>query len=341
MKKIKWKLIYNIVIIVFIAGVIYYFCFSKNGLTDLYKNYEQFSFGWLFVATVAQLINLIIEVFIVHTFAISAGEKKYTLKKSIRVAFVGQFFNSVTPSASGGQPMQVYVMNKQGVGTGRATSALTQKFLVYQSTLVMYSIFAMLFSFRYFFHLDKGILFWSLIGFAVQAFAILIILFFSFNRKATMHIISGFFKLLGKMHFIKNPEEKIKGLKVQLLAFHEGNHNLYKNKKLLIISYILTLLQMTIAFMIPYFVYKSFHLSGKRAIDMLCAQTFTIMSTSFFPIPGASGANEGMNMVFLNRFFTQETIKPAVIIIRLISYYLTILVSAPFAYSIKSTKKTK
>jgi uncharacterized membrane protein YbhN (UPF0104 family) len=98
---------------------------------------------------------------------------------------------------------------------------------------------------------------------------------------------------------------------------------------------------MTVVFIIPYFVYKSFHFVGANPLHIISAQAFTIMSTSFFPIPGATGANEIASMTFLGGFFTELTIKPAVLLLRIISYYLTIIISAPFAYTIKNVPKRK
>ena len=59
-------------------------------------------------------------------------------------ATVDVYKRQVTPFATGGQPMQVYCMSKYGVEPGKGVSALTQKFVVYQSTLVAYSAAALL-----------------------------------------------------------------------------------------------------------------------------------------------------------------------------------------------------
>jgi uncharacterized protein (TIRG00374 family) len=336
-RKINGKFIYNFILALLIICVFAYFCISKDGLIDLSKNAKQFTISWLIVAILFNFIYIGIDAILTYLFTFK-GEKKYTIKNAIKTSLVGQFFNAVTPSASGGQPMQIYVMSKQGVGTGMATSALIQKFLVYQNVLVAYSIFAIILKFSYFSSLDKYILLGAILGFTVQACVIVVLILFSFNEKATIKLISAIYSVLAKLHIIKDLSSKIDGLKKQLSAFHEGNRKLYKDKSLLIKTYIFTFLQLTSMFVIPYFVYLSFNLSGASLIDIICAQAFVTMTTSFFPIPGASGATEGAGLIFLGGVFTKETIKPAVVIFRLISYYLTVLVSAPFAYLTKGKK---
>ena len=97
---------------------------------------------------------------------------------------VGQFFSAVTPGASGGQPMQMYLMIRQKIDPGIATSALVQKFLVYQTTLTAYSAVAILICFPMFYNSLNSLL-WTLaiLGFVAQAIVIVLLLLFSFNKK--------------------------------------------------------------------------------------------------------------------------------------------------------------
>ena len=147
------------------------------------------------------------------------------------------------------------------------------------------------------------------------------------------------FTLLAKIRIIKKPEEKIRNYERQLIIFHRGNKDLYKNKYLVLETYVLTAIQLTAMFLIPYCIYRAFHFQGQPAIDMICAQSFIMMSSSFFPIPGASGATEIASAVFLNPFFNESTIKSAIALSRFITYYFTIMVSAPFSYSTKKEPK--
>jgi uncharacterized protein (TIRG00374 family) len=336
-KKINAKMIYNFIITLFVVGLFIYFCFSENGLIDLSKNAKQFKKSWLIIAVLFHFVNLSIDAFLIYLFVFN-GEKNYSIKNAIKASLVGQFFNSVTPSASGGQPMQVYVMSKQGVGAGHSTAALIQKFLLYQNVLVGYCIFAFFIKFDYFIALDSRVRIWAIFGFIIQSLMVFALLFFSFNEKMTMRFIFMIFSLLGKLRIVKNPDEKVQGLQKQLKAFHDSNRDLYKNKSLLVKTYIFTIIQMTATFLIPYCIYKSFNLCGATLLDIVCVQAFITMSTAFFPIPGASGATEGAGMIFLNDFFTKTTIKPAVVMTRFISYYLTILISFPSSRMKKDKK---
>ena len=62
--------------------------------------------------------------------------QKSGLLKCIGYSFVGFFYSGITPSASGGQPMQLYYMKKDGNRLGDSTVALMVTALCYKLALV-------------------------------------------------------------------------------------------------------------------------------------------------------------------------------------------------------------
>lgn len=332
------KNIFNLIVCLMIIGIFLYLCFSDHGFLDLIKNYRQFNMSWLLIAGLLQLGSIIIDIYLVHLF-ICLHYKTYSIKNSIQTSMVGQFFTLVSPSGAAGQPMQIYTMSKQGIDAGIATSSLIQKFLVYQVALTFYSASAIIFRFSYFnAMLDK--LMWSVtvISFFIQACVVGVIFLFSFNKPLTHRIIVFILNLLGKLHLVKHNKEKVDKIENQLDLFHSANKELYKNSKLLIKAFVITLVQLTLMFLVPYCVYKSFKLSGASVIDLICAQSFIVMIGHFIPIPGASGIAEGTSFLILSTFFNTTTIKSAVLITRIFSYYFTIVVTAPFSRITKYNK---
>lgn len=336
-KKISTKVILNILLVIFLVSLFAYLCFSDNGLIDLIKKSKGFNKPWLGMAFLCHLINIFIDIYLVYKFT-SNMDKNYTLKKAIRSAMIGQFFSAITPSSSGGQPMQVYAMSKQGVDSGISTSALMQKFLVYQTVLTFYSMVAILIRIDYFNSLNGLVWSITLTGFILQAVVIAAVLLFSFNKKITFKIISWLFRLLGKMRILKNVDEKIEKINEQLVLFHESNKALYRDKYMFLKTYVLTAIQLTAMFSIPYCIYRAFHLYGASVVNMICAQSFVTISSCLAPIPGASGVAEGASSIFLSPFFDEFTIKSAVALSRFITYYFTILISLPFSRFVKKEK---
>ena len=325
-KILNKKNVFNMIMLILSVSILVYFCISENGLIDLIKNSKEFNKLWLFMAVTCHLLNIFIDTYLIFRF-VNTTEKFYSFKNAFKSCMVGQFFSAVTPGASGGQPMQVFSMSKQGIDPGHSTSALVQKFLVYQSTITIYGALAIFLKLHLFngdvINVMRGL---SIFGFCSQAFVIVILLYFSLNKKSASNMLKNIFKLLAKIHIIKNPDEKIKHAEIQLEYFYVNNNRLYRNQALVLETYVLTAIQITCIFVIPYCIYRSFHLYGASIFDMIASQAFVTMVSSFIPLPGGSGAAEGGFLVFFSNFFTEQTIKPAALLWRIITYFFTILI---------------
>ena len=337
-KKRNGKSIFNISVIVISLGIMVYFCVSENGVIDLIRTAGNFDYGWLIMAIVCNAVNILIDAYLIYRFTRNSCPT-FNFRTAFKTSMVGQFFSAVTPFSTGGQPMQIYVMSKRGVKPGIGTSALVQRFVVYQSTLVAYSILAIAILANSP-NSNFSPLMWSfaVFGFASQAFVILMLLLFSFSRKLTHSLLNLAGKLLSKMH-MKNLENKLHGFEEQLTMFHESNRELYKNRKLVVETYVLTVVQLTAMFIIPYCIYRTFNLSGGRILDMISSQAFVTMATCFIPLPGAAGASEVSFMGFFASLFPPETMKSAVLLWRVITYYGVILFCAPFSRLAKHRKE--
>ena len=330
-RKIQGKTIFNATVIILSLLILAYFSLSENGLSDLIENFKTMDTGFLIMAIFCNLINLLIDAFLIYILT-KSSYKSYKFRSAFRCSMTGQFFSAVTPFSTGGQPMQIYLMSKQGVEPGVSTSMLVQKFLVYQSTLTTYSALSILLLFNFLGQSMNSIMMsFAIFGFLSQGFVIFLLLLFSFNKKLTHLTLSGGAKLLSKFKLIKNPKQKIDELEKQLITFHESNKELFKNRKLLLTSYVLTTVQLTAIFIIPYCIYRAFNLYGAKPVDMICSQAFVTMTSCFIPLPGAAGASEVSFVGFFSMYFSPETIKSAVLLWRIITYYSIILFTAPFS----------
>ncbi len=325
-------MIFNIIIIGVTIFLVVYFVFSEDGLVDLLSSGLEISVWWIVAAVCLHLLNISIDATVIYLF-LRQNVPDLKVKTALTASMVGQFYCAVTPSATGGQPMQVLMMTRAGIKGSVTTSALVQKFLVWQFTLAVYFIVAVVARFSFFReNLDTHM--W-----AAQMIMLGILLLASFAKNFTYKTVSGIFKLLGKMRILKNVDNKIKSLEDILTSFNESNRCLIKNKPLLIKAYILTAIQMTALFLVPYFIAMSFHIPDLNIFDMLCAQSYVNMVSSLVPLPGGSGAAEYCFSTFFMTYISADTMKTSILLWRTITYYGTIMISLPFS-SIKKKAVT-
>jgi uncharacterized protein (TIRG00374 family) len=251
---------------------------------------------------------------------------------------MGLFWSAITPSSTGGQPMQVYLLHsKMHIGIGYATSRLMQKFMVYQVVLTLISIVAVLANIP-FIMANKNISYILVLlafGFVSQLSVTGMVLLFSFSPNLSRKLIMFFAKILNKIKIIKNVEEKIDGIDKQLDNFHTSNKDIYKKPKLLIVSFILTIFQFIAMFLVPYFIFRSFGFTHATPFQLISSQAFVNLMSGMVPIPGASGAAELGFTVFFGNYFIRGTLKSAALIWRVINYYGVIALTGPFSYMTK------
>lgn len=331
-KKISGKVIFNCLTAALSVGLLAYFCLSDNGLLTLVKSSQNFQGGWLAAGLGCTFTDLFLDMMLTFLFTKSVSDT-YTVGRAFKVCMVGHLYSAITPFQSGGQPMQIYVMSKQKIDPGAATSMMVQKFFVYQMGITIYSLLAILYQ-TLFAHIPLSSAMWGLamVGFAVQAGAAVILLVFSFNQSLTHWMLTHGAKLLAKLHIVKDPEQTVAKWQVQIDVFHQSNQQLYKNKKLLVFVSILTFLQLTALFAASYCVYRAFGFCSASLVSMIFSQAFVTMVSSLVPLPGAAGASEGSFYVFFASYFTPQTLKSAILLWRIITYYAVILVSAPFSH---------
>ena len=335
-KSFPTKLVFNIFVICLCVGIVCFFFFSEDGLRDLLQSGQGIIWQWIVVAVISQLVYMFTETTVIYLF-IRERYKNFSYLNALKVSFTGLFWSAVTPSSTGGQPMQIYLLHSMNVEIGYATSRLMQKFLVYQVVLTFISIISVILNFGYILTNDNIVFITVLLvfGFVSQLAVTLVIVMFCFSPNISRKFIMFFAKVLGKIKIVKNLDSKISDIAKQLDTFHSSNKNIYKKPKIFIPAVILTFVQFIAMFLVPYFIYVSFGLTHIGPVQIATSQAFVNLMSGMIPIPGASGAAELGYTAFFGAIFVGGTLKSSALIWRVINYYGVIFATAPFAYLTK------
>ncbi len=337
-RKKRASTIFNISIMVLTLILIVYFMFKESSVDDLIHSLSSLNPWWIAASCFCMIVNWATDGYLIYAFTRNSCPG-YRFRHGMRAAMVGQYFNSITPFASGGQPMQIYCMSRQGVGAGVAGATMIQKFIVWQTTLTLSSFIFLVFRYSFFHSHVSGFMLLALFGFLIQVVVISFLFLFALNPKLTTSILKGVIWLGTKLHIVKNPEATSVSIQSQLSQFHQESKAILKQKKLMIVTFLATIVQYFSTLIVPYCIYRAFGLSGASLFDMLAANSFVSMVVCFFPLPGAAGASEGSFVMLFKMFFQDAShLMPAVLLWRIITYYSAIAFGAPFARISKKTK---
>lgn len=254
-----------------------------------------------------------------------------------RVTIIGQYFNCITPSASGGQPMQAYYLVKFGVPLGSAMTALLSRFIVYQFTLTIYSIFTLIVGFSEFGEdlNRKGLMLFVLIGFVINTAVIVVLIGIAVWRTGTLKVANWFISLLVKMKICKNPMKWRIYISREVNKFHKNFNFLKKNVGIIIKSLILNIIQLTLYLSISYMLYLGFGMNEVSLLQIISYQAFVLMISSFIPLPGAMGGAELGYAGFFGDIFGGY-VSVSTMLWRIFTFYLPIIVGLVFTMTMKN-----
>ena len=311
--KISGTLIFNVAVVVISIWLIINFVCTENGLIDLLKRPDSFKWGWVIVGLVVFDCNMIIDGIVTQIY-LRAEYPQFRFLDSLKTAFIGVFFGAVTPSNTGGQPMQLYFLSQKNIRIGYGSACLTQKFIVYQLVTTSFSIFAVIVRFGYFQTAFTN--FWSsafiIVGFVVQLAVTAMFLIVCFAESFTKKIIRLVYKIMKAMPFVKDPLKKVRSLTREFKMFHTANRMLMRNKKRLLIIFLLVFIQIICIMSVPYFIYIAFdmpniavehHMPVASLFDFLCIQSFVLFTSNLVPLPGASGGAELAFSMYFGAYF--------------------------------------
>ena len=255
---------------------------------------------------------------------------KFRYVHSFQLTLRTQFFNAITPFATGGQPYQIYYLKQCGINYAASTGIVLQNFIVYQIALVALGLVA-LFCNMIFGIFDNAPLLQKLIalGFIINTLVIVVMFLVAFDRKVNKRLINLGIIILTKFHIVKDKEKQLKKWDESINSFHESAVILLEDKMNFFSNIVYNFLALCCLYMIPYFLLLAMGKSGvvNPGISIITSAYIMIIG-SFVPIPGATGGLEYGFVQFYGNFITGPVLSATMLVWRFITYYFGLIVGA-------------
>lgn len=332
------KSVINIIFIFMPLMLVYMLVLKGQSLDEFIRQFSRVNPQWLLLSVLLIVLYWVFESITFHLIA-RFHKIRVKFRDSFLVTMVGQFFNSITPFASGGQPVQVMRLVKKGIDIGDASSIVMMKFVVYQSVFTVYSLVVIIFSFSNFNTKIPLLLPMTILGLSVHASMILFSFLFSYHKALIEGTINLLLKVLEKVKIIKIKENSESKLEESLANFHDNAALLKKNPSLLLKCSILMFFQITFFFSIPYGIYRGLGLTDTSFFWIFAASVFVSTVISIVPFPGALVGAEGGFYLFFGLFFYKSMIIPAILLWRMITFYSAITMGGFFVVASNYSEK--
>lgn len=324
--KKRWRILSSVFLFALIAGAMY-FALRDTSLTEVWSAVKSANPLWLLCALGASLIAAVMFGIALHISLRALDGKRISLIRSIGFGFIGQYYTAITPAGAAGQPMQLYYMLGYGVEVSHASLSLLLVNASHQ--IVVLLIPAILFPFRAGLILDNlGAFLWFLLfGAIVNIGLILFLLFAMFSQSFVTRAVNWATRLLTKIKIIKHPEAIQARISKQIALYKQGAEVFRKHPWLLVGELFAYIILLGMQFVIPYFIYRAFGLSGFGMVDFIALQSILYLAVCFLPLPGSAGASESGFVTIFRVLFQSALIVPAMLLSRLMSFYVILLIS--------------
>ena len=324
----KRKLIGNICFFAAVLGLTLYGIFHGEDLGAMAKALGEADVKWLIPGVILVLFFIwgesVILWYMMRSFGIRLRKRCCFLFSS-----VGFFFSCITPSATGGQPMQVYYMKKEKVPIPVAAVVLMIVTITYKFVLVAIGLAILCLGQGFLHHYLEEILpvFW--LGLLLNIFCVSFMTVLVFHSGLTETILTKGMRLLEKFRIMRHREERLEKLRGSMDTYRKTAVYLRKHFRVILWVVLISFVQRFALFAVTWTVYLAFGLSGTAMWDVMILQAVISVSVDMLPLPGGMGISEAL---FLNIFrpVFGTVLLPAMILSRGLGYYSQLVISAFF-----------
>ena len=268
----------------------------------------------------------------------------------IRYAMAGFFFSSITPSASGGQPMQLYFMHKDRLPLSHSSLALLTELTSFQAAAATLALAGLVCQRGSVLAAGSGmgasagastaagpgsglaaaggILTTAVLaaGILISTAVLVFLLFMIFSPSAARIAISPVLWLTDKI----NPQNAAT-VRTRLLRgiceYHRASAYITKNPRAMARIFFTSLLQLVAYFSITFCICRSLGITGIYWAEVTLCQAALYVAVSTLPLPGAVGVTEGGFAVIFASLIPPELMGVAIILSRFISFALPLVAS--------------
>lgn len=321
-KKIPWGMLYiaATVIVMVLFGVL------NRQFKNVFRTLSNMTPGFLTLAVLVTVAYCFFEGGIIRLLMKSQGVPMKR-RDGLKIGLIGLYYSYITPSATGGQPMQAAYLRRDKVPVGLSTAVLFMKFACFQCAFVLISLVSFCGMYPKLAAENPGIIPFIVLGLVVNVGSVV---FFSclFNKRV-LGTLCRFAKwIVKKIKFLEKRFHLLDSIDKFQADFSSYTDDFQGKWKSILWAALLSVPQFILQMSIIYFVFRAFGYSTISYFEVLAVQSLLQVSVSFMPMPGASGAQEIGFSAFFKNYFRPGDLYSAVMVWRFFTYYLVVIAGA-------------
>lgn len=324
--KKKRRKIWSAIIFIVLVMLTVHIVFSDTDIDNVFNTIFSMNKFFLLLSVSSALFFVVIEGIIIWYLLRSLNGRSGILK-CISYGFIGFFFSGITPSATGGQPMQLYYMKRDGNRLSDSTAVLMIVALSYKLVLVLFGIgIATLWNSNLRHYLDNYYVLY-IIGLILNILLVMLIIMVMTMPKVIKKLVGLLFRFLVFIKILKPSKERTNNMYAFVDSYSNAVTFIKNSKRKVVYITFLAFIQRISAFSLTYFVYRGFGMSAVDWITVAGIQAAIYISVDLLPLPGAQGITEIMYKSVFVGIFTSKFLVPSLVVTRFLNFYFLLIVS--------------
>lgn len=324
----KNKKILNFLLLLIVTLLVLFFSLKDNykETLDILKSLNKV---WILVAFL-----LIVSYWFFKAIAlkkiIRTFKKDYKFREAFKFILEINFFNAITPFASGGQPFELYKLRKENLKMADATTVVIEQFVVYQIALVSLGVVAIISnSIFHIFPNNSVINNLVTLGFIINTLITVVLFLLAFTKKTNKLLVNKVISLLHKLKLVKDKEKKQEKFDTYINELYDGTKSLLKDKKGFFGMIFVNFIGLICLYLVPLaLIYGTGDFTSINGLTSIVSSAYVMLIGSFVPIPGGTGGLEYGFMQFYGKFIKGGVLAAIMIVWRFITYYIPMVIGA-------------
>lgn len=311
-------------------GVLTIIALTDKSWLKIGDAFKSINVWWVLLAVAMMGAYLLTDAWKVQYATRVISQKKCSFSLAFRTGVLGLYYNAITPTATAGQPFQIYYLYRHGIPVGQAGASFMFKYVAYQAGVTFFAILAFIFYGAEFFRHDRMMFVFSLIGFCLASGIPILILILG-SHLGAMKKISNFVSFVSrKLRLSKNPEGFYERMQEEIVSTHTALQMLKHQPKAIFVQFGIGLLNTLALTSVTFFLFLAFGGKNQDYLRIMFVTNLLLLAASYFPAPGATGAMEAAFAAIFSKYFIGLPMSPIVLIWRTITYYSILALGALF-----------
>lgn len=296
---------------------------SEEDPTKLWTNLTKIHPGYVILMFVSAILFELLEAYKIQIVMGIRGIRGFL--RCVGYALIEFFYSGITPSASGGQPMQLVYMKQDGCSFTKSCAGLTLIAAAKKMVLLILGLVLILFWRGPLQAAFEDYLFWFYLGWGIIVIWTGLLIAFMFSPNLCEKVLLGAFRLVNRFLKHKKAEKVEEGIHAFFDAYRDIVLLIREHPAMVLYMVVLSFLQRFFLVVITVWVYKGLGLNETGAVTVFFLQLAVMVSVDMIPVPGAQGISEYIYHKVSVGVFGETYLTASMLASRAVNFYFLLL----------------